>query len=207
MDTIIDGRTLRQIIPTMPFTFKFNGTLKPKDWKYMGQVLQLHQLLNNHFQCRMDKKRLSVPSHLEELGECCQKVCLKEIHFKDLMVITKGGSSNRQFKVLVERAARIRENQATIQPIEEQLNQKEHSLIPSGSQGVEQPKSLEASHHSGHSISGAKSQHSSQSQVLSRRIKGSKGKNKTYFKQRKKESDPMIQKLMDLVKEVHKSQE
>ncbi|MBW0486971.1 hypothetical protein O181_026686 [Austropuccinia psidii MF-1] len=33
-----------------------------------------------------------------------------------------------------------------------------------------------------------------------------KGKNKTSFDQRQRESDPMIQKLLDLVKEVHKSQ-
>ncbi|MBW0479392.1 hypothetical protein O181_019107 [Austropuccinia psidii MF-1] len=32
------------------------------------------------------------------------------------------------------------------------------------------------------------------------------GQNKTYFSQRKRESDPMIQKLLDLVKEVHKIQ-
>ncbi|MBW0484282.1 hypothetical protein O181_023997 [Austropuccinia psidii MF-1] len=41
---------------------------------------------------------------------------------------------------------------------------------------------------------------------ISRRRQGYKGKNKTYFSQRKKESDPMIQKLLDLVKEVKKSQ-
>ncbi|MBW0464288.1 hypothetical protein O181_004003 [Austropuccinia psidii MF-1] len=45
-----------------------------------------------------------------------------------------------------------------------------------------------------------------QSQVLSGRRQGSKGKNKTSFKQRQKESDPMIQKLLDLVREVKKSQ-
>ncbi|MBW0514727.1 hypothetical protein O181_054442 [Austropuccinia psidii MF-1] len=38
------------------------------------------------------------------------------------------------------RAARIRENQATTQAIEEHLNQKEHTLIPSGSQGVDKPQ-------------------------------------------------------------------
>ncbi|MBW0491854.1 hypothetical protein O181_031569 [Austropuccinia psidii MF-1] len=39
-----------------------------------------------------------------------------------------------------------------------------------------------------------------------RRRQGYKGKNKTTFNQRKRESDPMIQKLLHLVKEVHKSQ-
>ncbi|MBW0485107.1 hypothetical protein O181_024822 [Austropuccinia psidii MF-1] len=33
-----------------------------------------------------------------------------------------------------------------------------------------------------------------------------KGKKKTSFNQRQKESNPMIQKILDLVKEVHKSQ-
>ncbi|MBW0469914.1 hypothetical protein O181_009629 [Austropuccinia psidii MF-1] len=54
-------------------------------------------------------------------------------------------------------------------------------------------------------ISVAKSHHSSQSQVVSRRRQGYKGKNKTSFNQRQRESDPMIQKLLDWVKEVHKS--
>ncbi|MBW0494309.1 hypothetical protein O181_034024 [Austropuccinia psidii MF-1] len=52
----------------------------------------------------------------------------------------------------------------------------------------------------------AKSHHSSQSQEVSRRRQGYKGKNKTTFNQRKRESDPMIQKLWDLVKKIHKSQ-
>ncbi|MBW0589597.1 hypothetical protein O181_129312 [Austropuccinia psidii MF-1] len=40
---------------------------------------------------------------------------------------------NRQFKLLEERETRIRENKATIKAIEEQLNQTEPTLIPSGS--------------------------------------------------------------------------
>ncbi|MBW0541063.1 hypothetical protein O181_080778 [Austropuccinia psidii MF-1] len=52
----------------------------------------------------------------------------------------------------------------------------------------------------------AKSHHSSQSQVVSRRRQGCKGKNKTSFNKRQRESDPMIQNLLYLVKEVHKSQ-
>ncbi|MBW0525152.1 hypothetical protein O181_064867 [Austropuccinia psidii MF-1] len=49
---------------------------------------------------------------------------------KDLILITKGWIPKRQFKLLEGRAARIRQKQATIQAIEEQLNQKEHTLIP-----------------------------------------------------------------------------
>ncbi|MBW0469266.1 hypothetical protein O181_008981 [Austropuccinia psidii MF-1] len=54
-------------------------------------------------------------------------------------------------------------------------------------------------------ISGQESP-SSQSKEVSRRRQGYKGKNKITFNQRKRESDTMIQKLLDLVKEVHKNQ-
>ncbi|MBW0510692.1 hypothetical protein O181_050407 [Austropuccinia psidii MF-1] len=43
LDTVVDGKTLREIIPTLPFTFQLNINLKPEDWKDMDQVLQLHQ--------------------------------------------------------------------------------------------------------------------------------------------------------------------
>ncbi|MBW0460939.1 hypothetical protein O181_000654 [Austropuccinia psidii MF-1] len=56
--------------------------------------------------------------------------------------------SQKEVKLLEERAARRRENQATIQAIEEKLNQTEHTLIPSGPQGIRQPESKMASHHS-----------------------------------------------------------
>ncbi|MBW0531270.1 hypothetical protein O181_070985 [Austropuccinia psidii MF-1] len=53
-------------------------------------------------------------------------------------------------------------------------------------------------------ISG-KSHHLSKSQEFSRRRQGYKAKTKTTFNQRKRESDPMIQKLLNLVKKVHKN--
>ncbi|MBW0485642.1 hypothetical protein O181_025357 [Austropuccinia psidii MF-1] len=87
-------------------------------------------------------------------------MCTKEITFRYLMVITKGWNPKRQFKILEERAARIRENQATFQAIEEEKNQTEHTPIPSGSQGVNQPDSPVASHHSGTRRSVTKSHHS-----------------------------------------------
>ncbi|MBW0493426.1 hypothetical protein O181_033141 [Austropuccinia psidii MF-1] len=89
----------------------------------MDQVLQLHQLLKDVFQWSMDNKRLNVESHWEELGPSFQKIYLKEIDFQDLMVITKGWNPTRQFKLLEDRATRIKENKATIQAIEEQLTQ------------------------------------------------------------------------------------
>ncbi|MBW0533179.1 hypothetical protein O181_072894 [Austropuccinia psidii MF-1] len=75
-----------------------------------------------------------------------------------------------------ERATRIRENQGTIQYTEEQLNPTWPTLIPSGSQGVDQTSSPVASHHSGTNRPVANSHHSSQSQVVSRRRQGYKGK-------------------------------
>ncbi|MBW0578318.1 hypothetical protein O181_118033 [Austropuccinia psidii MF-1] len=104
------------------------------------------------------------------------------------------------------RATRIRENQSTIQAIEEQLTHTGNTQIPSGSEGEGQSSSPVASHHSETSRSVAKSHHSSKFQEASRRRQGNKGKNKTSFNQRKKGSGPMIQKLLDLVKEVHKNQ-
>ncbi|MBW0541050.1 hypothetical protein O181_080765 [Austropuccinia psidii MF-1] len=122
------------------------------------------------------------------------------------MVITKGWDPNRQFQLLEEREARIRENQSTIQAIEEQLNQTDPALINSGSQRLDQPNSPVASYHSGNKRSVAKSHHSSQSQAVSRRRQGYRGEKKTSLRYRKKESDPMIQNILDLVKEVQKSQ-
>ncbi|MBW0508388.1 hypothetical protein O181_048103 [Austropuccinia psidii MF-1] len=152
------------------------------------------------------QQEVKLASHWEGLEERFQKICLKEISFKELMVMTKGWNPTRQFRLLEEKATRIRENQATIQAIEEQLNQIDLTLLPSGSQGESQPNYAVDSHHSSTRRSVAKSHHSSQSQVVSRRRQGYKGKNKTTFSQRQKESEPMIQKLLDLVKEVHKSQ-
>ncbi|MBW0494863.1 hypothetical protein O181_034578 [Austropuccinia psidii MF-1] len=88
-DNIADGRTLREIITILPFAFQFNKDLKPEDWKDMDQALQLHQLLKYLFQCSMDSKSFNPASRWAELGAGFQKICLKEIPFKDLILITK----------------------------------------------------------------------------------------------------------------------
>ncbi|MBW0505566.1 hypothetical protein O181_045281 [Austropuccinia psidii MF-1] len=150
----------------------------------------------------MDNKRFNLASHWAKFGASLQKIRLKEIDFRDLRLITKGWNATRQFRLLEVRSNRIRENQATIQAIEEQLTQTGHTQIPSGSQGVYQTSSPVALHHSGTIISVAKSYDSSQSEEVSRRRQGHKGKNKTTFNQRKRESDPMVQKLFNLVKEI-----
>ncbi|MBW0467825.1 hypothetical protein O181_007540 [Austropuccinia psidii MF-1] len=122
------------------------------------------------------------------------------------MVITKGWNQTRKFRLLEESANRIRENQATIQAIEEQLNKTRRTLISSGLNGVDQPNSPVVSYHQGTSRSVVKSHQSSKSQVVSRRRQGYKGKNKNPFNQRQRYSDPMIQNLLELVKGVHTSQ-
>ncbi|MBW0485790.1 hypothetical protein O181_025505 [Austropuccinia psidii MF-1] len=197
-DTIVDGKKLREILLTLPFTFQFNRNLKPEDWKDMDQVLKLNQLLKDLFQWSMDKKSFKLASQWEELGEIFQKICLKDIPFKDLMVIARGWNSKRHFKLLEERETSIREIQVTIQAIEEQLNQKEPTLIPSCSQGVDQPNPPVASHHLGTTRSVAKSHYYLQFQVVSRRRKGYKGKNNTSFSQRQREPDPMNHNLVGI---------
>ncbi|MBW0512696.1 hypothetical protein O181_052411 [Austropuccinia psidii MF-1] len=201
LETVVDGKTLREIIPTRPFTFQFNRNLRPEDWKDMDQVLQLHQLLKYLFKWSMDNKRFNLASQRAELGVSFQMICLKEIEFRDLMVITKGWNPTRKLRLL-----EVRENKANIQAIEEQLTQAGNNPILSGSQGVGKTSSQVASHHSGTSRSVEKSNSSSKSQEVCRRRQGYKGKNKTSFNQRQKELDPMIQRLLDLVKEVHKNQ-
>ncbi|MBW0560451.1 hypothetical protein O181_100166 [Austropuccinia psidii MF-1] len=94
------------------------------------------------------------------------------------MVITKGWNPTRKFRLLEARAQRIRENQATIQDIEEQLTQTGPTQIPSGSQGAGQISSPVALHHSENSRSVAKSHHSSQFQEASRRRQGNRARTK-----------------------------
>ncbi|MBW0481366.1 hypothetical protein O181_021081 [Austropuccinia psidii MF-1] len=147
LDTVVDGKKVREIIPTFLFTLKLKQNLEPEDWKDMDQVHQLHQLLKDLFQWCMDNKSFNLESHWEELGASFERICLKEIPINYHIVITKGWNSIRKLKLLEERETRIRENQATIQTIAEQLNQTKPTLTPSGSPGVDQPNSPVASHH------------------------------------------------------------
>ncbi|MBW0483942.1 hypothetical protein O181_023657 [Austropuccinia psidii MF-1] len=171
VEAIVDCTTLREIIPMLPFTFQFNRNLKTENWKDMDQVLKLQQVLKDFAQWRMDNKSFSLTSHWKALEESLQKIFLKEIPFKALMVITNTWNPNRQFKLLEERAARKKKSPATIKAIEEILNQKEHTIIPSGSQRVNQPDSPVASKNSSIKRSVARSHYSSQSQAVSRRRK------------------------------------
>ncbi|MBW0590110.1 hypothetical protein O181_129825 [Austropuccinia psidii MF-1] len=95
-------KPLREIILTLTFTFQLKRNLKPEDWNNMDQALQLHQLLKDLLEWNMESKRFNLESHCSDLGASFQKICLKEIPFKD-MVITKGWNPNRQFKLLEER--------------------------------------------------------------------------------------------------------
>ncbi|MBW0487899.1 hypothetical protein O181_027614 [Austropuccinia psidii MF-1] len=107
LDTVVDGKTLREIILTLPFTFQFNRNLKTEDWKDMDQALQLQKLLKYLFQWSMDSRRFNLASHWAELGARFQKICLKDIDFKDLMVITKRWNPSRQFRLLEVRENRM----------------------------------------------------------------------------------------------------
>ncbi|MBW0482188.1 hypothetical protein O181_021903 [Austropuccinia psidii MF-1] len=133
LQAIVEGRTLREIITTLPSIFQLNRNLKPEDWNCMDQFLQLHQILKSLCQWGMENKRFNLASHWEELGAGLLNICFKEIPFKGLMVINKGWHPIRRFRILEQRAARIRENQAPIQDIEEKQNQTESTLITSGS--------------------------------------------------------------------------
>ncbi|MBW0473381.1 hypothetical protein O181_013096 [Austropuccinia psidii MF-1] len=98
---------MREIIPTLLFTFQFNRDLKPEDWKDMDKVLQLHQLFNDTFQWIMDNNGFNLASHWEEPEARLQKICLKEKPSKDLMVITNRWNPTRKFRLLEERETRI----------------------------------------------------------------------------------------------------
>ncbi|MBW0575416.1 hypothetical protein O181_115131 [Austropuccinia psidii MF-1] len=108
LDTVVDGKTVKEKISTLPFTLQFNSNLKSEDWKDIAQVLQLHQLLKDLFQWSVDNKRFNMASHWAEFGASCQKICLKEMDFKDLMIITKGWNPTRKFRHLEVRENRIR---------------------------------------------------------------------------------------------------
>ncbi|MBW0496827.1 hypothetical protein O181_036542 [Austropuccinia psidii MF-1] len=83
----------------------------------------------------------NLASHWAEREAIFQKICIKEIDFKELMAINKVWNPTSRFRLLEERATRIRVNQATIQAIEEQLAKTGKTQIPSGSQGVGQTSS------------------------------------------------------------------
>ncbi|MBW0555954.1 hypothetical protein O181_095669 [Austropuccinia psidii MF-1] len=55
----------------------------------------------------MENKSFNLASHWAEVGASCQKICLKETDFRDLMVITKGWNPTRQFRLLEVRENRI----------------------------------------------------------------------------------------------------
>ncbi|MBW0485326.1 hypothetical protein O181_025041 [Austropuccinia psidii MF-1] len=170
----------------------------------MDQALQLHQLLKDIFYWGMDNRSFNLASHWGELGASFLKIFLKEIDFKELMVITKGWNSTRKFRLLPVRANRIRENKATIQAIEEQLTQTGITHITSGSQRVVQNMSPLASDHSGTSRSVAKSHQYSQSQEVSRRRQGYKEKKQDLFQpkaERVRPNDPKAVVLGEISKE------
>ncbi|MBW0492288.1 hypothetical protein O181_032003, partial [Austropuccinia psidii MF-1] len=84
------------------------------------------------------------------LGRTCSKLP-EDLSKRDRLQRPYGNhqrlESHQAVQTLEVRANRIRENQATIQAIKEQLPQTGHTQIPSGSQGAGQISSPVASHH------------------------------------------------------------
>ncbi|MBW0541368.1 hypothetical protein O181_081083 [Austropuccinia psidii MF-1] len=56
----------------------------------------------------MDNKRFNLASHWAEPEASFQKICLKEIPFKDLLVIIKGWNPARKIRLLEERETWLR---------------------------------------------------------------------------------------------------
>ncbi|MBW0564506.1 hypothetical protein O181_104221 [Austropuccinia psidii MF-1] len=84
-----------------------------------GSISSAPPTTQRSFSMEHGQQEVQPSIHWAELGASCQKICLREIPFKDLMEITKGWNPTRQFILLEERATRIRENQYTFQAIEE----------------------------------------------------------------------------------------
>ncbi|MBW0480386.1 hypothetical protein O181_020101 [Austropuccinia psidii MF-1] len=176
LDTVVDGMTLKEIIPTLTFTFQYTETPNQRTGRIWIKFFSFTNFSKTFFQWSMDNMKFNLASHWAEIEASFQKICLKVIDFKYLMVRTKDWNLTRHFRLLEVRANRIRANQATIQAIEEQLTQTGIIKIPSGSQEVGQTSSPVASHHSETSRSVAKSHHSSQSQEVSRKDKDTRAK-------------------------------
>ncbi|MBW0544731.1 hypothetical protein O181_084446 [Austropuccinia psidii MF-1] len=112
-----NGKTLREIMPTLSFTFQFNIDHKSEDCTDIYQVPQPHKLLKDLFQWIRQNTRFNVASHWEELEANFHKICFREMCFKDVVEITKGWNPKGKLNLLEERAARIRENKVKIRAI------------------------------------------------------------------------------------------
>ncbi|MBW0462238.1 hypothetical protein O181_001953 [Austropuccinia psidii MF-1] len=155
-----------------PIHISIQQTLKARGLERYGSST------SEMFQWSMETKRFNLDSHWKKPGGGFQKISLREIYFKELMERPKGWNPKNKLKLLEEREAKIRENKATIQDIEEKSNQKENILTPSGSQGfVKQPNSPVASEHSESTRSMGKSHHFSQFQEKTR----TKGQEQDFF--------------------------
>ncbi|MBW0465286.1 hypothetical protein O181_005001 [Austropuccinia psidii MF-1] len=140
LDTVVYGKTLRRIIPTLPFTFQLNRNLKPEDWKDMDQVLQLHQLLKYLFQWSIDNKRFNLAFNWAELGASGQKICLKEINFGDLMI---SGHKSPFFTIpgSFQEKTRIQgQNQDHLQPEEERVRPNDPEAVEFGERSAQEPE-------------------------------------------------------------------
>ncbi|MBW0530190.1 hypothetical protein O181_069905 [Austropuccinia psidii MF-1] len=115
------------------------------------------------FLWKIKRKRFSLETQLEDFGTRIQKICLRNMTWVEYMQKMDGWHPNRQQTFLEEREARIKNNQETIQDIEEQW--KEPNLIKEGTFVSKEHQSSPATHQSGYqkSVAGSsKTPHSSQ---------------------------------------------
>ncbi|MBW0468155.1 hypothetical protein O181_007870 [Austropuccinia psidii MF-1] len=97
----------------------------------------------------MDNNRFNLKSYWEELGASCQNICLKEIDFRNLMVITKGWNPTRQFRLLAspffiipgcfqERTRIQGQKQDHLQPKEERVRANDSKAVGFGERSAQE---------------------------------------------------------------------
>ncbi|MBW0476480.1 hypothetical protein O181_016195 [Austropuccinia psidii MF-1] len=128
LGTVVEGKKFIEIMTTLPFKFQFNRNLRQEDWKDMDEVLKLHKLLKELFQSSMDNKRFNLAPHWEEVGASWQKICLKELDFKALMVNTKGEDKD------------TRKKQDIFQPKVERVRPHDPEAVGFGERSTQEPE-------------------------------------------------------------------
>ncbi|MBW0529316.1 hypothetical protein O181_069031 [Austropuccinia psidii MF-1] len=93
---------------------------------------ELHQLLKDLFQWSIDNKRFNLATHWEELRASWQRIGLKEIDFKDLMVITKGSFQ--------EKTRKQGKKQDLLQPEEERVRPHDPEALAFGERSAQEPE-------------------------------------------------------------------
>ncbi|MBW0566526.1 hypothetical protein O181_106241 [Austropuccinia psidii MF-1] len=142
----------------------------------------------------------------EEVGITTQKICVKEMAWRNLMKEMNCWKPKKNLNILVEIETRIKENQAAIQAIKKYWHMEESSQFqapPDIEEEVNYSPQQSRSYRPYKPKEPSFKAHQSSLVVFSRG-KGAQGRNKTSFNQTKREADALMKKMMDLVQEVHK---